>query len=585
MLVAPGAPFAGGFGGGDPVNIPGFNISQADGDILRAGNAVVEFSPDLTVALIGTTVSSTARGPDMSFNHIKPEIGAPGASVSAQVATGTGRTPFGGTSGASPMVAGAAALLQQRCKEQDYLEYGYPTGGCEPYVLKALLMNNAYRDIISDTTGELAEITRIGGGELRVDASAAATFYAYSSDQQQPAISLGFKDVPHMSVVRHSITIKNMSDQRKRITVTPTFRYADDEASGAVQVLSRRSISVPPHGSREFKLRFRLDPSKLSGNAMSSAADGSNPAALTAAEFDGYLLLTDRSGEEVALPWHVIPRQAAAVKVFGGAIEEGSFPSTIELFNDGAGVAQNDAYSIIGLSDEMPRGQPGSQQPIPDLRALGVTTIPVDPGLCSAEFLWLFAINTWERQTHLVPVSHQVAFDIDRDGVDDYVLLNRDVTLSNVTDGRQLSWVIDNATGTAAAVFFAEHATNTGNTVLYACGEQLGLSAADILATNVDISVTAQDFYYGGPGDFIDGITITPLGERFFGAPSGDIAAEDFGALDVFDFGTFPGNTMESGVMLFTNGDRGAGAHGGATEETEALLLLAPGAVPPVPLP
>jgi hypothetical protein len=55
--------------------------------------------------------------------------------------------------------------------------------------------------------------------------------------------------------------------------------------------------------------------------------------------------------------------------------------------------------------------------------------------------------------------------------------------------------------------------------------------------------------------------------------------------LDVYDFGLFPGNTPELGVMMFTNGDRGAGARGGATEKTEALLYMAPGAVAPEKLP
>ena len=36
--------------------------------------------------------------------------------------------------------------------------------------------------------------------------------------------------------------------------------------------------------------------------------------------------------------------------------------------------------------------------------------------------------------------------------------------------------------------------------------------------------------------------------------------------MTVIDFGPFPGNTPELGVMLVTNGDRGAGARGGATQ-------------------
>jgi minor extracellular serine protease Vpr len=46
--------------------------------------------------------------------------------------------------------------------------------------------------------------------------------------------------------------------------------------------------------------------------------------------------------------------------------------------------------------------------------------------------------------------------------------------------------------------------------------------------------------------------------------------------LAVYDFGAFPGNSPELGLMLITNGDRGAGARGGATQDTEALLFYAP---------
>ena len=106
----------------------------------------------------------------------------------------------------------------------------------------------------------------------------------------------------------------------------------------------------------------------------------------------------------------------------------------------------------------------------------------------------------------------------------------------------------------------------------------------------MDATAYAFDFYYGGPGDVIDGLTITPLGEGYFGVPTfGGLPFEDIpgglsGTLDVFDFGPFPGNSPEGGVMLFTNGSRGGGARGGATEDTEALLFLAPGVPAPAPL-
>lgn len=94
-----------------------------------------------------------------------------------------------------------------------------------------------------------------------------------------------------------------------------------------------------------------------------------------------------------------------------------------------------------------------------------------------------------------------------------------------------------------------------------------------MLATQVGVDVVAQDFYNGGPGDEITGLTVTPLGERFFGVPD-DVPGGGTGDLAVYDFGPFDGNTPELGLLLLTNGDRGAGARGGATEDTEALIFL-----------
>jgi len=103
------------------------------------------------------------------------------------------------------------------------------------------------------------------------------------------------------------------------------------------------------------------------------------------------------------------------------------------------------------------------------------------------------------------------------------------------------------------------------------------MNAANLLSTNVNMAVVAQDFYFGGPGDVVENLTVTPLGERFYGEPV-DLAGGTSNAagLAVYDFGPFPGNTAERGLMLVTNGDRGSGNRGGATKESEALLFLAP---------
>ena len=560
-LVAPGAPFAGGDGGDAPITIPGYMIDLADSTAIKAqigGPGIATLDPATILPLIGQMVGSSSRGPQHeSTTLIKPEIGAPGASVSAIAGTGTGEGPFGGTSGAAPMVSGSAALLLQASPHLGPLE------------AKATLMNNGETSIDTDPFTGLAPITRIGGGEVRVDAAVAAPAAAWDDNGTQGALSFGFVDV-HKDTVNlfKTVRVRNYSDSDITYNVSSSFRYADDEANGAVSIQTPKKVKVKAGKDATFTVKMTIKGALLNGNAMNSGSQGANPSALTFNEYDGYIMLDD-GDHPIHMAWHVLPRKASnvvgrQVLTFDGGVD------VIDLTNTGVGTAQNDAFALLAVSPNIPEGGVGQQSPTPDIRAVGINTFGA--GFCDAGWLWAISINTWERQEHLVPVSHFVFLDTDQDDTDDFLVLNRDFTLNNVTDGRQLTWVVDLATGAAGAFFFAEHSTNTGNTVLYLCGEQVGLTFADLLATNVDMDVVATDFYYGGPGDSVLGLTVTPLGEQYLGLPD-DIAGMSAGTMTVIDFGPFPGNTPEVGVMMIGNGDRGSGARGGSTQATEALLF------------
>lgn len=590
-MVNAEAPFEGAFGAGGPFTIPGYMISLVNANKLRSGlpNTVVKFDPAFGIPLVGKIVSTSSRGPqDESTTLIKPEIGAPGASVSAIYGTGTGEGPFGGTSGAAPMVTGSAALLLEGFGGTQTSGKGAPPGnafghGLKPIELKALLMNNAETNIINDPlTGALAPITRIGGGEVRVDVSLAAPVAAWDKDVATGALGFGFVDVAdNVVTLTKTVVVRNLSNQKHTYTLTPTYRFADDVANGAVTLSAPAQVVVQPGFGRDttFQVTLTIDGTKLRANYMNSGSNGANPAVLTLNEYDGYLILDDGQ-HPVHLAWHVLPRKDARVAPDTTTIVPGSFPQVIGLNNTGVGVAQNDAYALLAVSPNIPEGGLGAQSPTPDIRAVGINTFPVPAGYCSENdsFLWAFAINTWERQQHLLPVSHQVALDTNQDGTDDYIVLNRDASgLNTISDGRQLAYVYDIAAGTASAFFYAEQSMNTGNTILYICGEQVGLTGTDMLVTQVNMTVYAQDWYYGGPGDLVEGLTVTPLGEQHYGLPS-DVPAHAYAAdgLSIYDFGPWPGNTPELGLMLVTNGDRGSGARGGATQDTEALLFTVP---------
>lgn len=567
-LVAPGDPFAGGFGGGTAPTIPGFMISQANSTAIKGqigGPGIGTVDPSNTLPLVGTLVGSSSRGPRNPDSVMKPEIGAPGASVSAASGTGDGVTGFGGTSGAAPMVAGAAALLME----------AHPGG--DPAHYKARLMNNAETDVDTDAFAGLAPLSRIGGGEVRVDRAVDAPVTAQDAATGNGALTLGFFDTDKdVMTVQRQVRLTNHSDSKVTYTITPTFRFANDEASGAFEVKVQKKASVKAGRSVIVPVTFKVRGANLPDNAMNAGSDGANPAPLTLNEYDGFLNFDDGS-HPIHMAWHSLPRKASnvvgrPVLNFDGGLD------FIDLTNNGVGTAQNDAYSLLAVSGNQPEGPEGGQAPTPDIRAVGINTFPVPAGFCSANpsFIWVFAINTWERQSHLVPVIHQVSLDIDQDGSVDFFVFNFDLSLSPaVSDGRQLTWAQDANTNAASAFFFAEHAMNTGNTVLIICGEQVGLTGTDMLSTNVDIRVDTFDFYFGGPGDSVTGLTVTPLGEQYFGIPP-DIPAGATDTMTVVDFGLFPGNTPELGIMLNTMGDRGPGARGGATQDTEAKLFTIP---------
>lgn len=578
-LVAPGEPFGGGFGGGNPV-IPGYMISQADSNALKSGipNTVVRFDPAVGVELAGTMVGSSSRGPTMNGNLLKPEIGAPGASVSAVAGSGTGEGAFGGTSGAAPMVSGAAALVKQAYPERSAPE------------IKAVLINTGETNILTRPIffgGDLAPITRIGGGEVRVDRAVAAPAAAWDADTLSGALSFGFYDATNNSVkLRRNVTIANYTDEDMEFIIDSTYRYAADAASGAVRIIAPGEVTVKKNGTRTIQVQLEIRGRNLSPWEMNSGLLGADPEVLTAMEYDGYLTIAPKLDEDdfdgddeddiaatypvIHMPWHVLPRQS-------GDVELKLRNDGIRVRNAGVGTTTVESYSLIGVSGNLPEGGPGQQSPTPDLRYVGYATYPVPAGFCSANdsFLLAFAVNTWERQTHAnAPALFEFDLDVNQDGTFDYAVYNADLSILgpsfNLSDGRNVTIAQNLATGAATAFFFTDHITNSGNTVLLICGEQIGMNASNYFQP-IDMNVFAADLYFGGPGDFIGGITISPLGEQYLGifenggVGSTTLARNERDMLSILDFGPITNNTESGLLLLYRNG---------APEDNEAGVVI-----------
>ena len=512
-------------------SIPGFMVSLATANELRAalggGVVTVEVDPASGLPLVGSMVGSSSRGPTMQTNVVKPEIGAPGASVSAEAGTDDETTPFGGTSGATPMVAGSAALLLSEFPDRS------------PAEIKSLLMNYAETEIYNDAPGApinapLAAIARIGAGEVRVNNSFyGADLAAWDTELQTGALSFGFVDATNDVALTREVTVHNYGGSGETLDISPSFRFPDDEALGAVSISAPASVTVPAGGDATFDVTVSIDASDLLDWTLDSGGNGNNPLPLTELEFDGYIDVGP-----LHLAWHVLPRRSGEVTASDDTVTidgefEGLPAGSVELDNAGVGTGAIDGYSLIGTSPELPGSEPGQNLPTIDLRYAGVQTIPVPAGFCSGSdsFLLLLAVNTWERQTHAnAPSAFEWDLDTTGDGDADFAVYNLDLA-GDFSDGRNAVWVEDLGTGDVSIFFLTDHGTNSGNTTLILCGEQIGMDAADF-GTPITADLFAVDVYSTGrTTDMITRMEFAPLGERYFpvvgddGFGSGDVPA------------------------------------------------------------
>jgi minor extracellular serine protease Vpr len=543
-LVAAGDAVSFSFGGGTAF-APSLVIQQALSASIKARLAAgqlvsVSMSNAAAIPLAGSMVSSSSRGPAISTQHIKPEIGAPGASVSAEAGTGSGETAFGGTSGAAPMVAGAAALLIE----------AHPS--FSPNRIKALLMNSAETVVYTNPAllpGELAPITRIGGGELRVMRALSLTSAAWNRKQRAAALSFGALEVDRrITTDTLTLRVENFGNSTKKFTITPSFRFASDEASGAVKVNVRSSLSVSARDAEDIEVSLTIDPEKLPSWVLNGGSQGGNGAGLNGPEYDGYLTLTAGS-EKLTVPWHVLPRRAASTEAEwqdrrGSAL-------AVKLKNSGQEVGQYEVFSLMATSPRLSASafpNPGDNFAAVDLRAVG--TRYLTEAICGEVGGCLeFAISTFGRRAHpAYPAGFEVAIDTNGDGKPDYFVSNGEAG-AFASSGQTLVYVQKAGATTRSAFFFADADLNSGNMTMTVPMSALSLA----VGTTINFSVDAADNYFSGKvSDAITGMRFTPGAARFnvVGLPFGEVPARGRGEVVVTRGAAAPAKSSEDGLLV-----------------------------------
>jgi hypothetical protein len=527
--------------------------------------------------------STSSRGPRFDDNIVKPEIGAPGASISADSGSFTGTSAFGGTSGAAPMVTGAAAVLKAA---RPFLT---------PREIKQLLINTAETNVYQPSSAatvlpdQLAPITRIGGGEVRLDRALFSPVIVSdvtgdAVSRIHGAMSFGYLDASKPSTtLTRKLEVENRSFFPLVYKVKSTMRYQDDKDTGAVTIsVSPSTIYVGPFGSTKVTVKLNVDGTKLRPNLMNSSTGGNAIGPLTANEYDGYIVF-DGHHHKVTMPWHILPRKSADVvaKLPGGhlSIDPATGIGSVNVENKGVGDAQMFAYSMLGTGTDRPGGAPGEQAPTPDIRAVGVNTFAVGAGFCGAtpNFIWEFAFDMFERPTMPIGIWHEVDLDVNGDGLDDFQIYTRDVSGDlGLTDGRQATAVYNVNAGTVlmrSNFFFMEHATNSSTLVTRVCGSDLGMTLADI-GRPVTADFRAISWFWGTPQSHLGPFRIAPGGEEFSaGIPGAVLAYKQKGTLAVQQYGLYPGTDPHAGILLINNSALSATNNGGATAASEAILL------------
>ena len=561
-LVASGDAITFAYGGGDTF-VPSLVIQLSLSDAIKANIAApvnVSISPAAGIPLVGSMVGSSARGPSYSENAIKPDIGAPGASVSAVVGTGTGEEAFGGTSGATPMISGSAAILLQ----------AYPNRS--PAQIKALLMNTADVNILTNPAtqpGVLAPITQIGGGEVRVDEALASKTAAWDAQSRIGSLSFGFLASSDPTTLKRRVHVHNYDRFTRTYAITPSFRYANDAASGAVTLSAPGNITVPGHSGGDFDVWLTIDPSRLPAWTLNGGSNGGNGPLLQSVEFDGYISISD-ARDDIHLAWQVLPHKAAEDHARSKQVKlVGDDPGSLTVQNTSLVLpGRANLFSLTGTSPRVPKGQlprPGDSFAVIDLAAVGVRLVDAGGGVLAVQF----GINTFGQRSHPnYPAEFDIYIDSNNDGKYDFALFNSENGGPGVS-GQNVVSVVDLANGTIVTRFFTDADLDSANAIMTALLSDLGLTPG----TQFTFGIYAFDNYFtGNLTDFIENMTYSLGTPRF--AASGMSFAVPAGGSAVLTVDDVPGGDVaspsQSGFLLLYRD-----AHKGDEADTVSVKVKA----------
>jgi hypothetical protein len=441
------------------VTIPFLGIKGApatDPDVISGADGKSASLAADTVANpgFGKLASFSSGGPRNVDSAAKPDVTAPGVSViSTGVGTGTGPATISGTSMASPMTAGVAALVAQ----------AHPAWN--PGQIKAAIVSTA-----DATTKISGYTTRVAGSGVVNARQAVGTSVIARAPGDGGNLSFGFESLNGAYQETQRVTLENSGTSAVGYDLAAAFTGS---ALGATVTVSPQSVTVPANSSRVVNVTLSL--SKAAVAALPGAED-SNFGALTAIE--GAVTATPLAAGAAPLrvAFLLAPRAESTVNTsrpFRPVGANGTIVTGVNVRNAGVHTGTADVYAW-GIQDG--NDVTGGEDAI-DVRDVGVQSLPgAALGGGDSDRALVFAVNTRGRWSTAASGEIDVPIDTTGDGTPDFIVVG--VDFGAVTAGEfngQFAAFTFTADGTVVNAWVADAPANGSTALLPVLASDLGL--------------------------------------------------------------------------------------------------------------
>ncbi len=397
--------------------------------------------PDATYQL---AASFSSGGPRDGDGGLKPNIIAPGVNVfSVNVGTGNGGTLDSGTSMATPVVAGVAALAVQAHKNWN------ETG------LRAAVVETASPTMQPDYA------PRIEGAGLVQAVGATATDVTVLGDDTANLGLLSFgvaeltsdyHDGRNLIVLNHGI-------------LPSTFTATATSPGGVPHSVKMSSSTVSVHGKDQAVLRMSLAvPAKTAGATHDTSGN------VLFNDASGVITFTPQSsanhGVSLNLPYYLVTRARSNV---AAGLRDGGTPS-IHLTNRNGVIAGNGDFYAWGLQNP----KTGTIEAAFEPRAIGVQTNPIS----ATDSVLVFAVNTYGRFSNPAVGEYDIYIDVNGDGAPDFVLFCADIGAveTGQVNGQIGTFLVNLTTGALSPEFPADAPTDGSTVLMPMQASHLGIS-------------------------------------------------------------------------------------------------------------